>query len=206
MPHKYLVLSRIDKRHVLDEIDRPTGISLFLNPIHAIFANDTKISLMVAPWEREMLNSQNTMARRHKRAVRVGVPNDLGSIPRIDQPDSSRRPCRRSKQQRTLRPSWLVQRRTGETSLPCPVPRVSGYPAFLLSLPHTIYWIRRIRENRIDFLSRPRGNPPGVHYGSVIFNMCRVTIEEKMAEVTVGPLQLIRGELFTSFRSDNYRC
>jgi hypothetical protein len=84
MPHKYLVLSRVDKRHLLDEINRQTGVDLFLNPIHAIFANDTKISLMVAPWEQEMLNPQNTMARRHKLAACVGVPSDLVSIPRTN--------------------------------------------------------------------------------------------------------------------------
>lgn len=73
MPHKYLVLSRVDKRHLLDEIDRPNGVDLFLNPIHAIFANDTKISLMIAPWEQEIRNPQNTMALRHKLTARVGV-------------------------------------------------------------------------------------------------------------------------------------
>lgn len=77
MPHKYMVLSRIDKRHLLDEIDRPKGVDLFLNPIHAIFANDTKISLMTAPWEQEMLITQNTMTRRHKLVAHVGVPGDL---------------------------------------------------------------------------------------------------------------------------------
>lgn len=85
MPHKYLILSRIDKRHLLDEIDRPNGIDLFLNPIHAIFANDTKISLMIAPWEQEILDPQNATARRHKLAVHVGVPNDLVSIPWTDE-------------------------------------------------------------------------------------------------------------------------
>jgi len=82
MPHKYLVLSRVDKRHLLDEIDRENGIDLFLNPIHAIFANDIKISLMITPWEQEMLDPQNTMAGRHKLAARVGVLNGLVSIPR----------------------------------------------------------------------------------------------------------------------------
>lgn len=81
MPHKYLILSRIDKRHLLDEIDRQNGVDLFLNPLHAIFANDTKISLMITPWEQEMLDPQNTMAGRHKLAARVGVPNGLISLP-----------------------------------------------------------------------------------------------------------------------------
>lgn len=87
MPHKYLVLSRVDKRHLLDEIDRPNGVDLFLNPIHAIFANDTKISLMIAPWEQEMLSSKNTMTRRHKLAARVGITDDPGSIPWTDRLD-----------------------------------------------------------------------------------------------------------------------
>ena len=82
MPHKYLVLSRVDKRHLLDEIDRWNGVDLFLNPIHAIFANDTKISLMITPWEQEMLDPENTIAGRHKLAARVGVLNSLVSIPR----------------------------------------------------------------------------------------------------------------------------
>jgi len=82
VPHKYLVLSRVDKRHLLDEIDRQNGVDLFLNPIHAIFANDTKISLMITPWEQEMLDPQNTMAERHKLAACVGVLNNLVSIPR----------------------------------------------------------------------------------------------------------------------------
>lgn len=85
MPHKYLVLSRIDKRHLLDEIDRQSGIDLFLNPIHAVFANDTNISLMLAPWEQEILDPQNATTRRHKLAVRVSVLNCLVSVPRTDQ-------------------------------------------------------------------------------------------------------------------------
>jgi hypothetical protein len=85
MPHKYLLLSRIDKRHLLDEIDRHNGVDLFLNPIHAIFANDIKISLMIAPWEQEMHDPQNAMARRHKLAARVSVLNDLASVPWADQ-------------------------------------------------------------------------------------------------------------------------
>jgi len=84
MPHKYMVLSRIDKRHLLDEIDRPNGVDLFLNPIHAIFANDTKISLMIAPWEQEMLIAQKTMTRRHKLVACVGAPDDLDLIPWTD--------------------------------------------------------------------------------------------------------------------------
>jgi len=81
MPHKYLVLSRIDKLHLLDEIDRQNGVDLFLNPIHAIFANDTKISLMIAPWEQEMSSPQGTMAWRHQLAARVGFLNGHVSTP-----------------------------------------------------------------------------------------------------------------------------
>ena len=73
MPHKYLVLSRTDKRHLLDGVDYRNGVDLFLNPIHAIFANDTKIALMIASWEREMLDPQNTVAREHELAARVCV-------------------------------------------------------------------------------------------------------------------------------------
>lgn len=73
MPHKYLVLSQVDKRQLLDEVDRLNGVDLFLNPIHAIFANDTKISLMIAPWEQEMLDPHNITAGRHKLVARVGV-------------------------------------------------------------------------------------------------------------------------------------
>lgn len=84
MPHKYLVLSRVDKRHLLDEINIQNGVDLFLNPIHAIFANDTKISLMIAPWEREMRNPLNTMAGRHKLAANVGALNGLIFMPPAD--------------------------------------------------------------------------------------------------------------------------